>query len=67
MTYLFHRLHAGEPFFYPVAIELESQVIDHVEANPGTIKVTDLDGRVGGRSERGEFVRLDVGCCDWGQ
>lgn len=46
MTYLFHRLHDGEPFFYPVAIELESQVIDHVEANPGTIKVTDLDGRV---------------------
>ena len=44
MTYLFHRLHDGEPFFYPVAIELESQVIDHVEANPGTIKVTDLAG-----------------------
>lgn len=46
MTYLFWRLHEGKPFFYPVWISRTDQVIQHVECNPGTIKVTDTDGRV---------------------
>lgn len=46
MTYLFHRLHEGAPFFYPVELENDDEVLPNVECNPGTVKVTDLDGRV---------------------
>ncbi len=45
MTYLFHRLHEGKPFFYPVELTSESEVLPNVESNPGTVKVTTPDGR----------------------
>jgi hypothetical protein len=46
MTFLFHRLHEGKPFFYPVDLPNEAEVLPNVEANPGTQKVTTPDGRV---------------------
>ena len=46
MTYLFHRLHDGKPFFYPVALANDREVLPNVIANPGTLKVTTTDGRV---------------------
>ena len=46
MTYLFHRLHEGKPFFYPVDLKDDGEVPPNAEANPGTIKVTTPDGRV---------------------
>ena len=46
MIYLFHRLHEGKPFFYPVDLPREADVIPNVECNPGTVKVTTPDGRV---------------------
>jgi len=45
-TYFFHRLHEGKPFFYPVQLKDDSEVLPNVECNPGTIKVTTPDGRV---------------------
>jgi len=46
MTYLFYRLHEGESFFYPVELENDAEVLPNVESNPGTVKVTTVDGRV---------------------
>jgi len=46
MTVIFHRLLRGEPYFYPVNLIYESHLIEHIELNPGTTKVTDLDGNV---------------------
>ena len=46
LTFLFHRLQDGKPFFYPVVLPNEAEVLPNVEANPGTIKVTTPDGRV---------------------
>lgn len=46
MTFLFHRLHEGKPFFYPVDLPNEAEVLPNVEANPGTQKVTTPDGSV---------------------
>ena len=45
-TYLFHREVRGDPFFYPVTLEDEKYVPAHVQANPGTLKVTAPDGRI---------------------
>ena len=46
MIYLFHRIQAGKPFFYPVELEGDAEVLPNVESNPGTVKVTTPDGRV---------------------
>ena len=46
MTYLFHRFVDGKPFFYPVELKDDTQVLENVECNPGTVKVTTPDGRV---------------------
>jgi len=46
MTYLFHRLHEGKPFFYAVDLPNDDEVLPNVECNPGTVKVTTPDGRV---------------------
>lgn len=46
MTFLFHRLHEGKPFFYSVDLPSEGEVIPNVECNPGTVKVTTPNGRV---------------------
>jgi hypothetical protein len=45
-TYLFHRMHEGKPFFYPVDCWNDADVLVHVERNPGTTKVTTPNGRV---------------------
>lgn len=45
-TFLFYRADVGREFFYPVKLPSESEVLPNVEANPGTTKVTTLDGRV---------------------
>lgn len=46
MIYLFFRLMDGEPFFYPVELDNDAEVLPNVESNPGTTKVTTMDGRV---------------------
>lgn len=46
MIYLFHRTLKGEPFFYPVDLTDDSEVLPNVESNPGTVKVTTTDGRI---------------------
>jgi hypothetical protein len=46
MTYLFHRLIGGKPYFYPVELPSDAEVLPNVECNPGTTKVTTPDGRV---------------------
>ena len=46
MTFLFHRLIEGKPFFYPVDLPNEGEVPSNVECNPGTLKVTTPEGRV---------------------
>jgi hypothetical protein len=46
MTYLFHRIENDKPYFYPVDLKDDGEVIPNVEANPGTVKVTTPDGRV---------------------
>ena len=45
-TYLFHRMHNGKEFFYPVELPGDKHVIPNVQSNPGTIRVTTPDGRV---------------------
>ena len=46
-TFLFHRKDAsGAPFFYPVTLPNEAEVLPNVQCNPGTVKVTTPDGRV---------------------
>lgn len=46
MTYLFHRRHGGKPFFYPVSLRNDDEVLENVLVNPGTVKVTAPDGRI---------------------
>ena len=46
MTYIFHRLHEGKPYFYTVDLTNDAEVLPNVECNPGTLKVTTPDGRV---------------------
>lgn len=41
-TYLFFR----EGFFYPVEEENDEKVLNHVELNPGTLRIETIDGRV---------------------
>ena len=46
-TYLFYRLNqAGDQFFYPVELAGDGEVLPNVESNPGTVKVTTLNGRI---------------------
>ena len=45
--YLFFRLHNGKEHCYPVSLWGDEDVLQNVEANPGTTKVTDpIDNRV---------------------
>jgi hypothetical protein len=46
MTFIFHRLIDGKPYFYSVNLPNEAEVLPNVECNPGTLKVTTPDGRV---------------------
>jgi|GEM_PF-6086063 len=41
MTYIFHR----EEGWYPMALVDDSEAVENAETNPGTLKVTDGDGR----------------------
>jgi len=44
-TFLFHRIDDGNEFFYKIQLTSESEVAANAECNPGTLKVTSLDGR----------------------
>ena len=46
MIYMFHRLHGGKPFFYPVQLPNDKEAVANAECNPGTLKVTTQEGRV---------------------
>lgn len=47
-TFLFYRYSEmeGSVFFYPVSLPNEDEIIPNIRRNPGTIKVTDLNGKV---------------------
>lgn len=47
-TYIFHRKepNSGLKHFYPLELKDDEDAIKNALANPGTIKVTDPEGRV---------------------
>jgi hypothetical protein len=45
-VYLFHRSHKGVPFFYPVELVDDADAVNNAVHNPGTVKVTDVDGNL---------------------
>lgn len=44
--YIFHRLHEGNPFFYPLELKDDREAVANAECNPGTTCVEDMNGRV---------------------
>lgn len=45
-TYLFHREHNGQPFFYPVELKDDADAVVNAHHNTGTVRVTRPDGEL---------------------